>query len=235
MQPSRYPVEALYYIGRNADVLQFLIRLFLKELFVPVFWIIRSLVKKDHRLVFQYVLKQNGMSLDQIRPLTAANHQQLQTMVQQMQATKQREHDQHKKLSAQNPYVEWVLWLVKPPSMSSGRTEYVVKRIVTAPIRSVLPFLTVLFGAANSHTQARDALGPYLEMKGVKTTEEQDVIVEKHKLMFYQFGWAALILSCIPIIGTFFAFTNTVGAALWAIALEKQNFDLMSDEGKKIA
>lgn len=71
----------------------------------------------------------------QIRPLTAANHQQLQTMVQQMQATKQREHDQHKKLSAQNPYVEWVLWLVKPPSMSSGRTEYVVKRIVTAPIR----------------------------------------------------------------------------------------------------
>lgn len=101
--------------------------------------------------------------------------------------------------------------------------------------RSVLPFLTVLFGAANSHTQARDALGPYLEMKGIKTTEEQDVIVEKHKLMFYQFGWAALVLSCIPIIGTFFAFTNTVGAALWAIALEKQNFDLMSDEGKKFS
>ena len=25
MQPSKYPVQALYYIGRNADVLQFLI------------------------------------------------------------------------------------------------------------------------------------------------------------------------------------------------------------------
>lgn len=101
--------------------------------------------------------------------------------------------------------------------------------------RSVLPFLTVLFGAANSHTQARDALAPYLEMKGVKDPAEQDALVVKHKLMFYQFGWAALILSCIPVVGAFFAFTNTVGAALWAIDLEKQHFDLMSDDRKKIS
>ena len=101
--------------------------------------------------------------------------------------------------------------------------------------RSVLPFLTVLFGAANSHTQARDALAPYLEMKGVKNIEEQDALVAKHKLMFYQFGWAALILSCIPIIGSFFAFTNTVGAALWAIDLEKEHFNLMSDDRKKLS
>ena len=101
--------------------------------------------------------------------------------------------------------------------------------------RSVLPFLTVLFGAANSHTQARDALAPYLEMKGVSNPDEQDALVVKHKLMFYQFGWAALIFSCIPIVGAFLAFTNTVGAALWAIDLEKQHFNLMSDDRKKIS
>ena len=101
--------------------------------------------------------------------------------------------------------------------------------------RSLLPFLTVLFGAANSHTQARDALAPYLEMKGVPNPEEQDALVEKHKFMFYQFGWAALIFSCIPIFGTFFAFSNTVGAALWAIDLEKQQFNLMSDDRKKMS
>lgn len=95
--------------------------------------------------------------------------------------------------------------------------------------RSLLPFLVVLFGAANSHTSARDALSPYLEMKGIKNLDEQDVIVAKQKLMFYQFGWAALVLTCIPIIGTFFAFTNTVAAALWAIDLEKQQFNLMTD------
>ena len=57
--------------------------------------------------------------------------------MQQIQAEKQQERQQHKKLSTQNPYVEWAMWLVKPPSMSSGKTEYVVKRIVTAPIRYV--------------------------------------------------------------------------------------------------
>lgn len=97
----------------------------------------------------------------------------------------------------------------------------------------MLPFLVVLFGAANSHTAARDALSPYLEMKGITSLDEQDVIVAKQKLMFYQFGWAALIFSCIPIVGTFFAFTNTVAAALWAIDLEKEQFNLMTDAGKR--
>ena len=57
--------------------------------------------------------------------------------MQQLQAEKQQERQQHKNLSTQNPYLEWAMWLVKPPSMSSGKTEYVVKRIVTAPIRYV--------------------------------------------------------------------------------------------------
>lgn len=235
MQPSKYPVQALYYIGKNADVLQFLIKLFLTELIVPVFWIWKSLVKKHHRQVFQFVLHHNGVSADQIVPLTAAEHAELQGVMHQIQLQKQKEHDQHKMLSTQNPTVEWIIWLFKPPSLSSGRTEYVVKRLVTAPFRSVLPFLTVLFGAANSHTQARDALAPYLEMKGVPNPDEQDALVEKHKFMFYQFGWAALILSCIPIFGAFFAFTNTVAAALWAIDLEKQRFNLMSDDRKKVS
>lgn len=235
MQPAQYPVQALYYIGKNVDVLQFLIKLFFTELAVPIFWIFRSLVKKHHRQVFEFVLRQNGLSPDKITPLTAANHKELHTIMQQVQAEKQREHNQKTKLSTQNPTVEWILWLVKPPTLSSGRTEYIIKRLLTAPFRSVLPFLTVLFGAANSHTQARDALAPYLEMKGVKDPAEQDALVVKHKLMFYQFGWAALILSCIPVVGAFFAFTNTVGAALWAIDLEKQHFDLMSDDRKKIS
>lgn len=42
------------------------IELFLKELLVPIFWIFKSLVKKDHRLVFQFVLKQHGTSPDQV-------------------------------------------------------------------------------------------------------------------------------------------------------------------------
>ncbi|DBA97364.1 TPA: hypothetical protein ACH3X1_015098 [Trebouxia sp. C0004] len=171
----------------------------------------------------------------QIVPLTAADHKELHVLMQQIQAEERQKQEQHPTVSTQNPAIEWLIWIVKPPSLSSGRVEYVGKRLLTAPFRSVLPFLTVLFGAANSHTQARDALAPYLEMKGVSNPDEQDALVVKHKLMFYQFGWAALIFSCIPIVGAFFAFTNTVGAALWAIDLEKQHFNLMSDDRKKIS
>lgn len=102
MQPSKYPIEALYYVGRQPDVLQFLIStsrpaidacsvllsilvtscclkdplmtldcavvgLFFKEFLVPIFWIFKSLVQKDHRLVFQFVLKQHGISPDQVK------------------------------------------------------------------------------------------------------------------------------------------------------------------------
>ena len=41
--------------------------LFFKEFLIPIFWIFKSLVQQDHRLVFQFVLKQHGMSPDQVR------------------------------------------------------------------------------------------------------------------------------------------------------------------------
>lgn len=40
--------------------------LFFTEVTVPVFWIFRSLVKKHHRQVFQFVLSQNGLSPDKV-------------------------------------------------------------------------------------------------------------------------------------------------------------------------
>lgn len=42
-------------------------------------------------------------------------------------------------------------------------------------------------------------------------------------LTFDSFGIAAVLLELIPIASIFFAFTNTVGAALWAADIEKGN------------
>ena len=39
----------------------------------------------------------------------------------------------------------------------------------------------------------------------------------------YSFGVAAVLLELVPVAGIFFAFTNTVGAALWAADMEKGN------------
>jgi len=38
----------------------------------------------------------------------------------------------------------------------------------------------------------------------------------------YSFGVPAVLLEMIPVAGLFFAFTNTVGAALWAVELEQR-------------
>jgi hypothetical protein len=37
------------------------------------------------------------------------------------------------------------------------------------------------------------------------------------------FGVPAVLLELVPILGIFFSFTNTVGAALWAADMEKQD------------
>ena len=38
----------------------------------------------------------------------------------------------------------------------------------------------------------------------------------------YSFGIPAVLLELVPIAGIFFAFTNTVGAALWAADMEQK-------------
>ena len=43
------------------------------------------------------------------------------------------------------------------------------------------------------------------------------------KLRLYSFGVAAVLLELVPVASILFAFTNTVGAALWAADMEKGN------------
>ena len=41
-------------------------------------------------------------------------------------------------------------------------------------------------------------------------------------IAWISFGVAAVLLELVPVASIFFAFTNTVGAALWAADLEKE-------------
>lgn len=45
----------------------------------------------------------------------------------------------------------------------------------------------------------------------------------RFKLMLRSFGVAAVLLELVPVASILFAFTNTVGAALWAADMEKGN------------
>ena len=63
-------------------------------------------------------------------------------------------------------------------------------------------------------------------MRGLKSYEQQMAVADSHKLAYRQFGIAAALLSAVPVASWGFAFSNTVGAALWAADLEKRKVDL---------
>lgn len=44
-----------------------------------------------------------------------------------------------------------------------------------------------------------------------------------YQLTYDSFGVPAVLLELVPVLGIFFAFTNTVGAALWAADMEQKN------------
>lgn len=44
-----------------------------------------------------------------------------------------------------------------------------------------------------------------------------------YEIYIYSFGIVTVLLELVPLASIFFAFTNTVGAALWAVDLEKGN------------
>ena len=47
--------------------------------------------------------------------------------------------------------------------------------------------------------------------------------VQEYRPAYTGFGIAATLLEMVPVASIFFAFTNTVGAALWAADFEKGN------------
>lgn len=77
--------------------------------------------------------------------------------------------------------------------------------------------LVVLDGPA---TAAR-CLGRYFDLKGWNDTQIE-AFVAQNRWKFHAFGLLAAALESVPFIGFAFAFTNTIGGALWAVRLERE-------------
>ncbi len=61
---------------------------------------------------------------------------------------------------------------------------------------------------------------PACSLKGLHG-EARDVVAAQHTWAFRQFGLAAAMLDAVPLANWVTAFSNTVGAALWAADQEK--------------
>ncbi|KAI9101329.1 hypothetical protein DFS34DRAFT_613992 [Phlyctochytrium arcticum] len=93
--------------------------------------------------------------------------------------------------------------------------------IVTAPFNLIPVFGTLFFFALNGYLSAWSQHLHWFELRkwGFGTGH---AFVKSHRPSYVAFGAAAIALEMIPVVGMIFMFTNTVGAALWAVDLEKQ-------------
>lgn len=68
---------------------------------------------------------------------------------------------------------------------------------------------------------SRELHARYFDLRALDDSQKRQFVRERRG-QYMGFGIVATGLESIPLMGIFFSFTNTVGAALWAVALEKE-------------
>ncbi|KAH7067069.1 hypothetical protein FB567DRAFT_574207 [Paraphoma chrysanthemicola] len=95
----------------------------------------------------------------------------------------------------------------------------IVRYFMYLPLNFIPIVGTVLFVILQGRKFGPTAHARYFQLKQMKK-QEKDQFIEKRKAAYASFGVPAVLLELVPIAGIFFAFTNTVGAALWAADME---------------
>lgn len=97
--------------------------------------------------------------------------------------------------------------------------------ILTCLVKISLHFVPVvgpvLLVLMDGPKHARRCHRRYFELKGFDQLKEEQY-VRDHRGQYLGFGMVSAALESLPVIGLFFAFTNTTGAALWAVNAERR-------------
>ena len=93
----------------------------------------------------------------------------------------------------------------------------------TSPLAAFAPLLPLILTIPSGDKATIPFMKQYLRMRGLTSYAEQMAVADSHRLAYTQFGIAVGMLTAVPIASWGFVFSNTVGAALWAADLEKQN------------
>ncbi|KAF8977325.1 hypothetical protein BGZ46_007479 [Entomortierella lignicola] len=108
---------------------------------------------------------------------------------------------------------------VKAASMRAVRR--VILWFLTLPLNFFPLAGQIAFCYINGKARVPDIHRKYFDLKGMTDTERKDWI-KKRETQYTAFGFVCQGLELIPVLGIFFSFTNTIGAALWAIDLEQE-------------
>eukprot|EP00884_Botryococcus_braunii_P022360 jgi/Botrbrau1/8808/Bobra.0330s0038.1 len=231
MEPALYPLYGILYVLLHPDVLVRIIGLVLLELLVPIYWVSDWLVDRHHSQIFQIVLSQQVAATKPVGPLDGEEREKLLR-----QAEVERSKRANRSLpnlsalsvpSDLHPVLKWLVWIFTPPSSNMPFLQYYGKKLVNAPVKLLLPGGRYIFGIRDTATLGLMAMTPYLKKKGIDKGQLRDAVGLVQRWRLRRFGMCAYVLSAIPILSWLFAFTNYVGAALWAADFERGDFWLV--------
>jgi len=103
-------------------------------------------------------------------------------------------------------------------------TKSIVRYFMLLPLNFIPVVGTVVFLILNARNIGPSQHARYFQLKGFSDTERHD-FVRRNRGGYVGFGLACVLLNLLPVVNIVFAFTNTVGAALWAVKLENQETD----------
>ncbi|KAG0020115.1 hypothetical protein BGZ80_004751 [Entomortierella chlamydospora] len=97
--------------------------------------------------------------------------------------------------------------------------------LLTLPLNFIPVAGPIAFCYINGKARSQYVHRRYFDMKDMSVQEREEWI-KARKSQYTTFGVIAQGLELIPFIGILFGFTNTIGAALWAADLERQQYEL---------
>ncbi|KAF9901281.1 hypothetical protein EC991_006300 [Linnemannia zychae] len=92
--------------------------------------------------------------------------------------------------------------------------------LVTLPLNFVPVVGSLVFCYINGKAIVPDIHRRYFDMKKM-TEQERKVWIQKRQADYTAFAFVSQALELVPFLGILFGFTNTIGAALWAVDLER--------------
>ncbi|KEF58546.1 uncharacterized protein A1O9_06472 [Exophiala aquamarina CBS 119918] len=96
----------------------------------------------------------------------------------------------------------------------------IIRYVLYLPLNFIPVVGTVIFIVLQGKRAGPAAHTRYFQLKEWNK-RQREIHIEEHRGGYTSFGVAAFLLEMIPFANLVFAFTNTVGAALWAADLEK--------------
>ncbi|KAH8648405.1 hypothetical protein BX600DRAFT_475198 [Xylariales sp. PMI_506] len=97
-----------------------------------------------------------------------------------------------------------------------------IRYIIYLPLNFIPVVGTVIFILIQGRSRGRYVHGRYFQLKEWSASRRSQWL-EQHTGAYASFGTIATLLEMIPVASIFFAFTNTVGAALWAADIESKD------------